>query len=525
MAKAVNVKPQSSGPKLIEPDKPATYALAMSARWALADALMGGSEAMRDDADTYLPKHKNEDSDTYQARIQRSYLSPVFAHAVDNLTDTVFSNPLNWDKEASKELDLYLEEIDAEGNSIEQFAKQMFALAISKGEVYVFVDEPPLPMKEEGDTNVVTLADVRNAGNRPYAALISADNMLDYKEAKVGGRIYTTYARWKSYELRELEDDFGDYGVSIVNEWKLVDGKAIWKRFERIDGESEWTEASGELNIKYNNKPILPISRYRIGSIDSFNRLLPPLHGLAEKNVEHFQSASDQRAILTISRFPMLGGSGVDNQSLAKDDDDFVKVGPGVTMFAKSPDAEFYYIEPEGKAIEAGVTDLDRLEKEMSILAYQPLMRQQAGVTATKDALGQNKANSSLESWAIMLGIALDKAIEFFSIWLNRAAPVTNFKPNTEFGIDQIDAVRVAALDKMRDRGDLSRAQYLRQMSNEKVLDEDFDEEANDVELDDEGPDIITNPATGLPQEVPGLPNLPPAPPPAPKQPPAKKVA
>lgn len=495
--------------KTLEPGKnPLTksaYAESMTTRWSMADALMGGSEAMREAGSTFLPQHKNEDDDAYVQRVERSTLTPAFAHAVENLADTVFSQPLDWD-EVSTDLDAMLLEVDAEGNSIEHFAKLALSLGMAKGECYFIADEPPLPEPAEG--NIITLADRRNAGARPYLGLISADNMLDFKTEKRGGELYCTYARWVEREDVENEDGFGDYCVVRVVEWRIKEGAAIWRKFEKDEGDSEWVETSGPLNIAYGGKPILPIIRFRIGKIDSFGRLLPPLHGLAEKNVEHWQSSSDQRAILTVSRFPMLGGSGVDNASLQKDDANAIKVGPNVTLFSTHEQAKFYYVEPTGKAIEAGVTDLTRLEEDMSVLSFQPLMRQQAGVTATKDALGQNKANSSLQSWAIDLGLALDKAVEFLSIWKRVATlPETNFKPNTEFGIETIDATRVTAIDKMRDRGDLSLPQYLKQMRNIKVLDDEFDEEANEVELENEGPKIAIDRATGLPTELPGDPN------------------
>lgn len=502
----------ATAPKVAEPgkkpDAKSGYAEMMTSRWALADALMGGSEAMREAGITFLPQHKNEDDDGYVARVARSTLTPAFAQAVENLADTVFSEPLAWDDQEQSLEDMLLE-IDAEGNSIEHFAKQVFASALAKGEVYIIADEPPLPEPVEG-SNVVTLADRRASGARAYLGMISADNMLDFKVQKQGGQLFCTYARWMECETLADASDFSEYTIHRVVEWRILDGVAGWRKFERAEGESEWVETAGPLNITYNGKGILPIVRLRIGAIDTFGRLLPPLHGLAEKNVEHWQSSSDQRAILTVSRFPMLGGSGIDNASLQRGDANEIKVGPNVTLFSTQPDSKFYYVEPTGKAIEAGTIDLERLEKDMSVLAFQPLMRQQAGVTATRDALGQNKANSSLQAWSIMLGLALDKAVEFISIWQRKATmPETNFKPNTEFGIDTIDTVRTTALDKMRDRGDLSRPQYIHQMRNEGVLDDEFDEEANETELENEGPAIAIDKSTGLPTELPGDPNRP----------------
>lgn len=500
--KTVQKKKETAKPN---PLTKSSYAESMASRWATADALMGGSEAMREASDEFLPRHKNEDSEGYARRIKASFLLPVFAHAVENLTDTVFSNPLEWN-DVDEELENILDEVDAEGNTIEIYAKRALSLAMAKGEVYLFADEPPLPEPETG-SNVVTMADRRRAGARPYLGMISADNMLAYNVERRDGRQYCTYARWHERSVRQNPETFMEETVDRVIEWRIEGNAALWRTFEKFEGQAEWTEEGGELKIALSGKAVLPITRYRIGSSDSFGRLRPPLHGLAEKNIEHWQSASDQRAILTISRFPMLGGSGVDSSSLQRGGDNELLVGPGATLFSAQPDSEFYFVEPEGKSIAAGVTDLERLEKDMSVLAFQPLMRQQAGVTATTDALGQNKANSSLQSWSIDLGLALDRAVEFISLWLKKAPPQTDFKPNTEFGIDQIDAVRVKAIQDMRNSGDLSRPQFFIQMRSEGVLNNDFDEEANEAELESEGPPIAIDRNTGLPVELPGDPN------------------
>lgn len=494
---AIRRKPKPTDKVASTPAKPDTqgsYALGMAVRWSLADALMGGSEAMRRMGKDLLPKHDNETDDVYSARLKRSFLLPVFAQTVESLADIVFSKPVGRADSVPADLATILEDVDAEGNSIDAFAKLVFAQAMAKGECYVIADEPPVIPAEPG--KVITLDDRRKQNVRPYLAIISADNMLAFETVTRGGQTSVVYARWKETETRQ-GDDFLETIVQRVVEWK----PGQWRKFEKI-GSGSWGEpTTGDLNFKLNGKPHLPIHRFRIGTVDSAGLLLPPLHGLAEKNVEHWQSSSDQRAILTISRFPMLGGSGVDREELETDESakssGGIKIGPQVTLFARDPQSKFYYVEPTGTAIEAGEKDLTRLETDMSQLAYQPLMRQQAGVTATKDALGQNKANSSLEAWGQSLNDVLDKVVSFLSLWQGVAPFATAFKVNDEFGIDTIDTTRVTALQAMRSAGDLSRPQFLKQMSREGVLDEEFDAEANDTELENEGPTMAEMEAMG----------------------------
>jgi hypothetical protein len=460
------------------PVRKSAYAEAMASRWALTDALTGGSEAMREAGKAFLPQHRNEDDDTYAARLARSFLLPVFAQTVEQLSDIVFSQPMTWDEQVPPDVAQLLEHVDAEGADIGAFAHAVLSAALQKGETYVIADEPPMVPPAEG--KVITLADRRSQGVRPYLALIAADSMLAYETQVIGGVEVCLSARWRESERRQTPD-FAEEVIERVIHWT----PGQWRRFERI-GKGAWVETEGELRFRRGGRPALPIVRFRLGRTDSAGTLLPPLHGLAEKNVEHWQSSSDQRAILTVSRFPMLGGSGVDTETLASGDDGKFIIGPNVSLLSRQTDSRFYYVEPGGQAIEAGVRDLERLEKDMAQLAYQPLMRQQAGVTATNDALGANKANSSLAAWALALGLALDRAVALLSEWQGREPPTTSFRPNTEFGIETLDGIRVSALQSMRSSGDLSRVAYLREMRVEGVLSDEFDIDANEAELEAE---------------------------------------
>lgn len=499
-----------------DPTTKSRYATRMHHRWLLADALMGGSEGMRLMGKLLLPQHKNEDDPFYVDRLKKTFLLPVFAQTIESLTDIVFSDPVDHDKTIPDDLVEMLDHIDAEGNSLDVFAKRAFALGLAKGEVYLFADMAEI-YPAEGSTTP-TLKDKRDANAHPYLCMVSADNMLAYEVETRGGVQRCTYARWVEFETRQAPN-FVEEIVERVVEWRVDETSATWRKFERVFGALSsskdggvWTVTNGVIAFTdEDGDAALPIVRHRIGQVDSDALLLGALQGLAEKNVEHWQSSSDQRAILTVSRFPMLGGSGVNPTDLQKADGSpgEIKIGPNVTLFARDPQAKYYYVEPTGASIEAGAADLVHLEQDMTMLAYQPLMRQQAGVTATKDALGENKANSSLASWAIEFGKTLDRVVGFMRLWEGQEIVDTAFKPNTEFGIQRLDQVRIDALTKMRASGDLSRPSYLKEMKVERVLSDEFDPEANETELEAEGPAMLplgtaVPPVGGGPPKAPG---------------------
>ena len=60
---------------------------------------------------------------------------------------------------------------------------------------------------------------------------------------------------------------------------------------------------------------------------------------LADKNIEHWQSASDQRNALTVARFPMLAGKGLTQKEM----EDIV-LAPNQSLSTENPAGEFYYL-------------------------------------------------------------------------------------------------------------------------------------------------------------------------------------
>src|SRR6185295_4553940 len=84
----------------------------------------------------------------------------------------------------------------------------------------------------------------------------------------------------------------------------------------------------------------------------------PPLEELADLNVAHWQSSSDQRNILTVARVPILFGTGIEgNEKL--------EIGASSMIRTSDPNAKLTYVEHTGAAIGAGERDLERLEFQM----------------------------------------------------------------------------------------------------------------------------------------------------------------
>lgn len=98
----------------------------------------------------------------------------------------------------------FLEDIDLDGTDIDQFMKEANSLAMIYGHVWVAVDKP---VSEEA----LTLEQELDLGIRPYAQMITPENIMDWSYTRVNGRYELDYLKQKEHE----DDD-----ILIVRVWK-----------------------------------------------------------------------------------------------------------------------------------------------------------------------------------------------------------------------------------------------------------------------------------------------------------------
>jgi hypothetical protein len=202
----------------------------------------------------------------------------------------------------------------------------------------------------------------------------------------------------------------------------------------------------------------------------------PPLEDLADVNIEHWQSSSDQRNILTVARFPMLALSGGDEQ------DSTVEIGPRRMLYSPDSQAKFYYVEHTGAAIEAGRKDLMDLEEKMSHYGAQFTRRRPSIESATARVLNDAESTSALEDAAVRFNDALENVIRLLGMWMD-VEPEGTVKINTDLDSDNSSPTVQQSLQQARAGKDLSRENYLKALKRHDVLENDFDIKENDRQL------------------------------------------
>ena len=98
---------------------------AMLAASAKGRALMGGTRAMRDSGETYLPKFKAEDREQYDARLSQSWLFNGYKKTAKDMTGRVFDKPVELG-DGAEQIEEWAMNIDMQGRDLSTFAHDVF---------------------------------------------------------------------------------------------------------------------------------------------------------------------------------------------------------------------------------------------------------------------------------------------------------------------------------------------------------------------------------------------------------------
>jgi hypothetical protein len=269
------------------------------------------------------------------------------------------------------------------------------------------------------DKRPPTKADFNDSGWRPYLCYITCENLIGWKTTVIKG--VPTLTQIRIFE--QVSEPFGDYAETVVDQIRVVerDRWQTWRRASKTsDGwviHQEGTNGLGKITLA-------PVYLNRSG----FMTGEPPLQDLADLNVAHWQSQSDQRNILTIARVPILFGSGIQEETV-------LEIGASSMVRVSDPNATLQLVEHTGAAIGAGDKDLLNLQYQMQACGLQ-LLVENPGQTATGEMRDDVKENSALAHMVAALQDALELSFGFMAEYIGLGKDAGgSLSVNTDWGV------------------------------------------------------------------------------------------
>ena len=423
----------------------------MVAATAKGRALMGGTTAMRAAGRTYLPQFPAEQDDAYRERLNLSWLFNGYRKTAKDMTGRVFSKSVEV-LNPPGDMETWLDNVDMQGRDLSTFARGVFEDGLQAGVSYLWVDAPQR-------NGTVTQADAQAQNLRPYIVHLSVEDVLGWKAETVNNVMTLTQIRiMEKISETDPKDEFGQKEVQQV---RVLDRKdtGVIVRLYRKSGKDEWAMIEKPYMTGLSEITVVPFYANRCG----FFAGEPLLDDLADVNIAHWQSQSDQRNILHYARVPILFAAGINSE-------DKITVSASTASTASDPNAKLTGVEHSGAAIGAGRQDLKDLEFQMEAYGLQLLVTKPQQ-SATGEALDAAKETSTLSMTADQLQDALEQALGWMCVYggLGNVAP--EVEVNKEFGVTTMTAQEATVLLQAVNTGNISKETFIAEMVRRGMID------------------------------------------------------
>lgn len=427
---------------------PSAQVAATSEEWALVDALLGGTKAMRVAGTAYLPKWPAEDADSYRARLSTATLFPAYSRTVSVLTGKPFSKPLTIGQDVPSRIVDLLDNVDLQNRNLHTFAAEICRDALAFGFCGILVDCPP-------SAGARSIAEERQAGIRPYFLHVSPRSVLGWRSETVAGSVILTQLRL----LETVEVDDGPFAVKTIEQVRVLE-PGRWTIYRQADRDQAWSVYDTGLS----SLPIIPFVPV-YGAFRGFMSGYPPMLELAYANVEHWQSKSDQQTILHVARVPILFAKGLGDSVLTVGANSFITTG--------AEGAEVKYVEHSGQAIEAGRKSLLDLEDRMRQTGAELLVIKPGNTTQVQTISDNEQGMCDLQRIVQAVEDALDQALEIMAAWVGEpdGGHVTIYR---DFGAATLAEASAELLLKMKISGNLSAPTLLGEFKRRGILSPDI---------------------------------------------------
>lgn len=436
----------------------------MAQQWPIADALLGGTAAMRAAGEAFLPKWPNEERESYDARLKTATLFPAFRRTIGVMAGKPFSKQLTFADDVPEIIRAYSENIDLEGHNLHAFGCNILQEVLGYGICGVLVDYPKV-------TPARTVADEKSIGARPYMVFIRHSQILGWQTARINGVMTLTQLRLA--ETGEEQD--GPYGVQTIKRVRVLE-PGRWQLWQETD-KHEYVlidEGTTTLNVI----PFVPFYGIR----HAFMIGESPLIDLAYLNVKHWQSQSDQDTIMHVSRVPILTVIGAEQDT---------KVTVGASSAVALPiGADMKFVEHSGAAIAAGEKSLEALEAQMIQTGAELLVQKPDGQKTATQANNDAEANKSeLQRITESFEDSIDQALQFVAMWrgLPDGGHVSLFK---DFAVGSLSDASAQLIVTMQQGGLISKETAIREQQRRGILSPDLVAEEELATVDEAGPQL-----------------------------------
>lgn len=432
---------------------------AMLPYWKKVASIIGGEDAVKEAGEEYLKKHVGETKQEYEFRLSVAKFTNIYRDVVENLAAKPFEEEIEiLGESVPTEVKDFAEDVDGDGENLTVFAGNVFFNGINDAITWIFID---YPNTEPG--TIRTRAEAKAANLRPYWINVLAQNVLEARVTKFGGKIALSYIRF----LEPGSDKKSDK----IKVFELIGGRVGWSVYQKND-KQEWFKVSdGFLTVT--EVPFVPFITGRRDGKRFFFR--PALQDAVNLQMTLYRQESDLEYAKKMTAFPMLSASGVKPERNPDNSLKTIQTGPNSVLWAP-PDGSgqsgnWSYVEPNAGSLKFLAEDVKETKQDLRELGKQPLTAQ-AGLTVITTAYAAGKSKTAVGAWGLALKNALEEALLITCAYLS-----VQYEPEVAVydEYDNFSTEDFSSILTMREKRDISQETLWIEAKRRGILSSEFD--------------------------------------------------
>jgi hypothetical protein len=311
--------------------------------------------------------------------------------------------------------------------------------AIRFGRCGILVDHPQTPAG-------ATLATRDRLKLRPTLQLYAPEAIINWRSGMASNPRALTRVVLREVVDVPAVDESDEFSHATEDRWRVLDlvdqgpSKAYRQRVfrrrqpgEGMASRDEFEQVGKDIFPRMNGQPLTYIPFVIIGA-DSLGADVdePPLIDLVDMNLSHYRTTAIYEQCLQFCP-PTLMLTGIREQDENGNKQEF-HVGSLAAITSNDPNANGFYVEPNGAAWQFLLNSLKEKEQRMAVLGARMLESQKAAPeTADSLSLQAKGEDAMLASVARTGSLALTQALKWFCEWAGFDSSEVSYQLNRDF--------------------------------------------------------------------------------------------
>jgi len=429
-------------------------------KWKRCRDCAEGSDAVKHEADLYLPRLTKQDTDEYDAYRMRALFYGATGRTIQGLQGAVFRK--DYEVTYPDKLKFQIEDMTANGMQLKDFARKIVSEQLTVGRVGVLVD-----------------AD-KDTPDRINASIYTAENIINWRTARVEGKETLTLVVLREKYSERKNDDFSmevkdqyrvlSFGVAPGSTTSVYT-QTVYRKIEGAGQNASSFQIIPEMTVipKLRGQAMDRIP-FQFINADSLSPKCtkPPLIDLVDVNLSHYRTSADLEHGAHYTALPTAWLAGFNSEGKE------FRIGSATAWVSNEVGATAGFLEFKGQGLDALRNLKKDKENVMAVLGARMLEEQKKAAEAQGTAeLRQSGESGVLTVIADTASEGIQSVLRMMAKWAG-ATPKDvediEFDLNTDFAVARMDPRELAALMQAWQGGAMSQDTFLYNLKKGEIL-------------------------------------------------------